>query len=393
MADHAHDDTDTSTHHGYGSDTHSINLLSELEHPLPAEPTPANDDHPPLPLSPFQFMLAFGSLCVRPDLMGWVGTSYMLTSTALAPVLGKVAGSVGGRAAMITSVALYSAGALISATTPSMEIVIIGRAISGMGGAGMFTIALITVANIVPFRKRAMYQGCLSALLGVGLVIGPLLGGAFTDWLGWPAIFYWNAFFGAFTLVCLFFVRMDLPRQPHQPTDGVTESRTSQILKKMGDIDWAGLVVLILALVCLLTPLQMGGTASNPWVSPQILIPLLASLVLAGLFVYVEGWVFSPNNAMVPPAVFSTRTVIAAEAMSFCMGASMLCLTYFMPTFWQVVGDRSAMLSGLDTIPILGGMIATSLFSGWVITRYQKYQPFLRFGSPLLIVRIQFLWT
>nr|KAJ3418031.1 hypothetical protein HK105_000452 [Polyrhizophydium stewartii] len=304
------------------------------------------------------------------DQIAWIGTSYLLTSTSFSPLYGKFADTFGRKATFLFAVAVFEIGSLICGVATSMNILIFGRAIAGVGGGGVISLVLIIISDIVSFRDRGKYQGVIGAVFGLSSVLGPLLGGAFTDGLSWRWCFYINLPIGGITMVVIFFL-LRLPRE---------EASTFEKFKR---IDFLGTALIIAAVICMLIPLQFGGN-QWAWSDWRTIIMIIASAVIFVAFFLVEAFV--SVEPVLPPSMYENRSVYAILFIAFTLGASFFGLVYFLPTYFQIVNGDSATSAGLSTIPFVGGLIVMSIGSGIIVSRWFYFTPFFFVGSVVLTV-------
>ncbi|KAJ1556523.1 hypothetical protein HK096_000368, partial [Nowakowskiella sp. JEL0078] len=263
-----------------------------------------------------------------------------------------------------------------------METLIAGRVIQGVGGGGIFSLVLIIISDIVSFHDRGKFQGIIGACFGLASVIGPLTGGAFTDsYLTWRWCFYINVThlpFGAFTiLVIAIFLRF-----PKREIKSMKE--------KLNAIDYLGFILIIGAVVALLLPIQFGGS-TWAWDAWYTIFCFVLFAILVGILVFVEFKV--AKQPIIPPNIFMNSTVFATLMIAFLLGASFLSVVYYIPTYFQVVTNDSATQSGLKTIPLVFGVVLTSLSSGFYISKTGRTTLFFYFSGLVVSLGIALLST
>ncbi|KAI8804932.1 major facilitator superfamily domain-containing protein [Cladochytrium replicatum] len=307
------------------------------------------------------------------DLIPWVGIAYLLTSSAFSSIYGKMADIFGRKATFVSAIAIFEIGSLVCGLAPNMATLIAGRAIAGIGGGGIVSLVLIIISDIVTFRERGKYQGIIASAFGVASVVGPLAGGAFTDSSAtWRWCFYINLPLGGFVLlVVIFFLRFP------KTSDSTT------FASRLKRVDYLGVVLILASVVCFILPLQLGGTRWK-WSDPQTIAMLVVSVVLLGVTVYVEGWV--AQDPIIPGSVFVNSTVYGGVAFAFFMGAGFISVIYYIAIFLQVVQGDSATSSGIKTIPLMAGLIFTSITTGIMISRGVPIRLFVIIGGVLLTV-------
>ena len=308
------------------------------------------------------------------DQISWIGTGYFLTSTAFSPTYGSLSDILGRKLTFIISISLFEVGSLICAVAPSMNVLIIGRLVSGVGAGGILASVMIIISDIVSFRDRGKYQGIIGAVFGLSSIIGPLIGGGLTDAVSWRWCFYLNLPFGAITIfVVSYFLKFPAPE--------------GSVYQKLNKIDYLGTLFVTGATTCFLLPLQYGGF-QWPWNGPRVIIMFCSSILLTFLFVLTEFYVAS--NPIIPPKLFENKSVPLLLVISACLGAVFFSITYYVPTYFQLVRDYSATKSGLDSIPLVFGMVALSICTGVFISKTGRYKPLFTIG-PLIIITGQAL--
>lgn len=318
--------------------------------------------------------------------IGWYGSSYLLTTCAFQLFFGKLYSFLNLKWTYMTALGLFELGSLICGVAPNSPALIVGRAIAGLGSAGIFSGALLIVANTVPLRQRPTYTGVIGSMYGIASVAGPLMGGVFTDRLTWRWCFYINLPIGAVTVLFITFF--------FHPT-----SKASGNTQKLGDLtimeriklfDIVGTSIFLPTIVCLLLALQLGGS-TYAWNSPRI----IALLVIFGLLliVFVAIQLKAKDNATVPARVLKQRSVAAASAFSVALGASFFVYVYFLPIWFQAIKGVDAVHSGIMNLPLILGLVLMSIVAGGLVTTVGYYTPFVIASSVLMSIGAGLLTT
>lgn len=310
-------------------------------------------------------------LHIAPEHYPWLTTAYLVASTMMVPVWGKLSDLLGRRAVLVAGIAVFLTGSFLCGAARSTLVLILCRAVQGLGSAALFTGSLAVVADLFPPRDRGKYQGLFGAVFGLSSVIGPLAGGFITDSLGWHWVFFINLPVGALALALIFL------RMPPLRPEGVHG----------GKLDVPGAAALAVGVVPLLLALSLGHGASSraggfAWGSAPLLGLFALSAVGLGLFVWRERRAEEP---LLDPSLFHLRAFSAGNAAVFLIGAVFLASVTFLPLFMVNVVGLSATHSGLTLTPLTLGVVAGNVLSGQLVSRLGRYKG-LMVGALLFLM-------
>lgn len=294
--------------------------------------------------------------------LSWVVTAYLLAQTVVTPLYGKLGDLYGRKGVLQSAIVLFLVGSVLCGMSQSMTQLIIFRAIQGLGGGGLTVTTQAVVGDIVPPRERGRYQGIFGAVFGLSSIAGPLVGGYFTTHLSWRWIFYVNLPLGLLALAVL---AVTLP-------DTATRKRHAM------DYAGAGLLAATLSSIVLLA--DLGGT-TYAWHSPLIVGLGVVAAVSLVAFVRVERRAAEP---VLPLSLFSNRAFTVASALGFIVGFALFGAVTYLPLFLQVVQGASPTASGLQMLPMMGGMLLTSIVSGQLISRTGRYKRYPIAGTAVM---------
>lgn len=296
------------------------------------------------------------------DHLSWVVTAYILASTVVAPLYGKLGDLYGRRVTVMASVGLFLLGSALCGLAGSMTFLIASRAVQGLGGGGLFVLALSVIGDVVPPRDRGKIQGVFAAVFGASSVIGPLVGGTLTDYVSWHWIFLINLPLGGLAIaVFLASFRPQATRMHHA-------------------IDWWGAATLSVALASLTLVTSLGGR-SYAWDSSLILgLAALAALSLVA-FLLVEARAEEP---ILPLGLFRMNVFWVTSVIGFIAGASMFGAVTFLPLYLQIAQGASATTSGLLLVPMTVGIVSAATLAGRYMGATGRYRVLPIIGTALV---------
>lgn len=290
----------------------------------------------------------------------WVTTAYLLATTIVMPIYGKFGDVLGRRNLFLAAIALFTLASVGCAFATDFWALVVFRAIQGLGGGGLMILSQAIIADIVPASERGKYLGPLGAVFGLSAVGGPLLGGLFVDHLTWQWAFYINIPIGIAAFVIAWFT-LTLPSR-----------------KATAPIDWLGVLLLSTATACLIFFTDFGGDSAHGWDAIETWLFGAGLLVSALLFVLVESRATDP---IIPLSLFRNPIFVNATAIGLTLGLGMFAAIGFIPTFLQMSSGTSAAASGLLMLPMMVGLMGTSIGSGIAISRTGRYKLFPIVGT------------
>ncbi|KAL4740438.1 MFS general substrate transporter [Aspergillus similis] len=305
--------------------------------------------------------------------VGWYASSYLLTTCSFQLLYGKFYTLFQVKWVYLSALFLFELGSLICGVAPNSTTLIIGRAVAGLGSAGMFTGALVTLAHTVEVEKRPIFFSMLGGMYGIASVAGPLLGGAFTDHATWRWCFYINLPLGGVTAFGLLFLLKLPPKERSQKT----------LMDIFLELDPIGTVIFVPAIICLLLALQWGGVTYE-WSNGRI----IALFVIFGVAVvaFIALQVVLGNKATVPTEIARQRTIAFASFFGLCIGGSFFIMIYYIPIWFQAIRGVTAVRSGIDSLPMILSNVIGIILSGGLTTKFGYNAPFFIASSIIMSI-------
>ncbi len=307
------------------------------------------------------------------DQMTWVISGYILASTIMMPIYGRISDQLGRKPVLISAIAVFMIGSILGALAEDMSLLIVARVVQGLGAGGLMILSQAAIADVVPARERGRYMGAMGAVFAVSSVAGPLLGGWFTEGPGWRWAFWINLPLGALAITAVsIFLHLPARRTGTRPR-----------------LDYLGMALLAGATTALVLASTWGGSTYD-WASPQILGLIAAFVVLGAVFVWAESRASSP---VIPLTLFRERNFVLTATASLAVGVMMFGTIGYMPTYLQMVTGVDATEAGLLMIPMMGGLLVASVVSGQMVSRSGRYKAFPLTGSVVMAIGLVLIST
>ncbi|GAA4768889.1 MDR family MFS transporter [Citricoccus nitrophenolicus] len=284
--------------------------------------------------------------------MVWVITAFILATTIVMPIYGKIGDQIGRKPLLIFAISVFMVGSVVGGLATDMGTLIVARVIQGLGGGGLMILSQASIADVVPARERGKYMGVMGGVFALSSVIGPLLGGWFTDGPGWRWAFWINIPIGVVALLAAILF-LKLPRTYGRPT-----------------LDWGGMALIAAATTSMVLVTTWGG-GTYAWTDPVILGLIAVFVVTAAAFVLVERRTAEP---LIPMKLFRERNFVLTTIAGLFIGVAMFGALGYMPTYLQMSFGLDASVAGLAMIPMMGAMLITSTTSGALVSKFGRYK-------------------
>jgi EmrB/QacA subfamily drug resistance transporter len=301
--------------------------------------------------------------------LSWVVTSYLLAVTIVTPLYGKLGDLFGRKVVLQGALVVFLIGSALCGLAQGMTELIAFRAIQGLGGGGLMVSAQAAIGDVVAPSERGKYSGFFGAVFGVSSIGGPLIGGFLTSHISWRSIFYVNLPLGVLALGVL---AVTLPSAP---------------VRQRPKIDVAGTALLGLGLSAIILMTTLGGNTYD-WASPEIVGMGVVGVLALVAFAFVERRAAEP---ILPPALFGNRVFVVCSAVGLIVGFGLFGALTYLPLFQQIVRGLSPTASGLQLLPVMGGLLVSSIVSGQIITRTGRYKAFPILGTAIAAIGMYLL--
>ncbi|KAF8469576.1 major facilitator superfamily domain-containing protein [Kalaharituber pfeilii] len=300
----------------------------------------------------------------------WIGTAYLLTAAAFLPSWGKFSDIFGRKSVLLVAAFIFLVGSILCAAAQNISMVIMGRAVQGLGAGGLVGLVNVTISDLIPVRERGIYLAFVGFTWAFASAIGPILGGAFTQYASWRLCFWINAPLSVIAISALFFLL-----HLHTPTISLVDG-----LKR---VDWLGSLFIVAGTVLFLLGMEFGGV-SYPWDSPIVICFLIFGILLLVVFVFVE-WKL-PKLPIMPLRLFTNRTNVASYVTAFFHGFVFISGCYFLPLYFQAVRGSSVLMSGVSILPYVVVLSIVSGVNGQIISKTGSYQEPIWAGCFLMVL-------
>ncbi|KAG0319106.1 hypothetical protein BG000_003972 [Podila horticola] len=298
--------------------------------------------------------------------ISWVGTAYLLATTCTQPIYGMASDLFGRKRAMLFACGIFLLGSALCGASQSMTMLIISRAIQGLGGSGIIALTMILVADIVPLRERGNYQALAAVVFSLAAILGPLLGGVFADKVSWRWAFFINLSIGA-CAAALLVVFLHMNRR-----------KNVTLAQNLRALDYSGIALLIISIVMILLGLNWGADAKYAWNSAVILALLTVGLAVGGVFLWNE--VAIAQRPVIPLRLFKSFSLSMTYLDVFIQGFQFLGLLFFLPLYFQAVNGSSPVRSGVELLPFVVVSSAVAVVVGLLMSRWGTYKEFIVVG-------------
>ncbi|CAG8955216.1 hypothetical protein HYFRA_00007232 [Hymenoscyphus fraxineus] len=302
----------------------------------------------------------------------WIANAYLLTTTAFTPLFGQTANIFGRRALTLAAISIFAVGSAIAGPAPNLGALVVGRAVQGIGCAGINALVEMVVCDLVPLRERGKFMGFIFAVYAISTTLGPLVGGAFASYVTWRWIFYINLPLAGLTLAMVIVSLGALP------------SGERLALSSLKRVDFAGNAILVAAITSILLALTWGG-GEKPWSSWRTILPLILGFVGLGLFLLFQTRVPEPTT---PFRLFSNRTSLVGFWCAFTHNMLVFWILFLLPIYFQAVLRDSAFRSGINILPTAAVFVPFIILSGGIMTKLGRYRPLLMVGFAIFPIAI-----
>ncbi|KAI0326040.1 iron permease [Cubamyces sp. BRFM 1775] len=300
----------------------------------------------------------------------WAGSAYTIASTAVLPLIGSLVSAFGRKPVLVAFILTFALGSAISGAAQSMNMLIAGRTVQGLGGGGCIAITEIIYADLVPLPERGKFQGITASVWAFACAIGPPIGGALADSGAWRWLFFLNLpLCGLAVFLTTIFLRVHTPK--------------ASLSEKIMQMDWTGITVMIGSTISILLAITWGGL-QFPWTSAHVLAPLIIGAI--GILVFFTLEMFWLKGPTVPRFFFTSRTTFSGYLGTFFHGIVSLAAVYYLPVYFQATKGASAVGSGVDLFPLCLTIPAFAIATGLSVQIVDRYRPQNYIGWAFIII-------
>ncbi|KAK4205032.1 MFS general substrate transporter [Triangularia verruculosa] len=306
----------------------------------------------------------------------WIGSAYLLTLSATAPFWSKVSDIFGRKPILIIANIIFLIGSLVAALANSLVMLIAARAVQGAGGGGLITLVEISVGDMFSQRERGLFYGIYGAVWAVATAIGPIIGGAFTEYVTWRWCFWFNLpFDGLSLIITIIFLHIHNPKTP--------------LVKGLKAIDWLGSALIVGATLMFLIGLESGGV-SHPWNSAFVICLIVFGLVAYALF---GIWQHFARYPVIPRRIFASVSRASTFGVVFCHGAGFIAPVFFLPLYFQAALGATPLQSGVWMLALAVAFTLSGIIMGIYIQRTGHYLWIIRTSMALFTLALGLMVT
>ncbi|CEJ57046.1 hypothetical protein PMG11_05754 [Penicillium brasilianum] len=298
----------------------------------------------------------------------WIGSGYTLATTASTPVWVKLSDIFGRKPAIMAAVIIFMVGSLVSALASSSVSLLAGRVVQGLGGGGSIVLVTVIIGDIFALAERAKYYGITGIAFAMASAIGPVLGGAFTDGIGWRWCFYINLPFDGIVLVLLYF-NLNVEIEKESLTDG------------LNSIDWMGFLLIIGGTICFLYGLETGSSGLRPWNSATVILLIVFGALIMVLFMVWEAKF--AKKPLIPVRIFQKSTSLASFTVACLHAFVFISFDFFLPLYYQVVLGFRPLISGVTLFALIIPMSISTFCGGFFVRKTGNYLAMIFLGTSL----------
>ncbi|WWC67872.1 uncharacterized protein I206_101789 [Kwoniella pini CBS 10737] len=385
---------------------------SKKEHKSRAPPTGVSATHAPMELPKARFWAIFASLMVCIFLfaldqlivataipkitaefnsltkLSWLASGFFLTLLGFNLLYSQWMNIFPSKHVMMFAVFIFEIGSLVCGVAPNMDVLILGRALAGLGAAGIFSGGMVIIAELTSLHNRAQYFALFGVCFAIASVIGPLLGGAFADHVSWRWCFYINLPFGGVAVACIAFFQ---PTRPPLGREKAYEGYSKKMFWQVVKCDWGGMVIAMGWAISFILFTQWGGVTKS-WKNGGVIVCIVLSVILIPAFVLYEMLIGS-DNQMFKLRLLKRRNVIGASMVCFCVFGVFMILVYYLSITYQAVYHTSATAAGVKLLPLILVQVATLIVSSRIIPKIGRFKPVIVCGPILLAIASGLFYT